>query len=217
MIASTTSRVTASPRTAASDCPSAALRLFITPTPSDCMTSENDPEDCWLVAEGICGMRAALAISVSSDVLRRDQARPHRSIRRSLAGPQQVECHRDQFTGLLDGLKIGLVGAVCFAHVGQFDEHIDVRQLDHAVFVGGRVARVVLNVEFARIVVDLGDLGPGRPDRTVELPGETDGLAAVRVGARRIAGRLRVGKVFRQDAHPGLLDVQAGRRDPGSD
>src|SRR5271157_2469054 len=55
---------------------------------------------------------------------------------------------------LLRDLKIGLIAAVRLAHVGQFDQHVDVRHLNHTVFVRRRIARVALELERRRIEAD---------------------------------------------------------------
>ena len=133
---------------------------------------------------------------------------------RSSLVPHQVDGHGDQLARLLDDLQIGLVGAVGLAHVGHFDQHVDVGHLDVALVVGGLVAGLELDREVAcRRGRSSATSTSEPPVGAVELGGEADGLAAIGIGAGRVAGRLGVGEVFRNDAQPLRLGAEAGGGD----
>ena len=117
-------------------------------------------------------------------------------------------------------MQIGLVGPVGFPHVGHLDQHVDVRDLDHALLVGGGITGIELGGEFAFVLgqpvdfhqrgadvaVELGDEGPVvAEDLLVSLGVEvaTTSFEVARVALRafknfgkRSAGRLNLGDCF---------------------
>jgi hypothetical protein len=156
-------------------------------------------------------MAAALAISVSPD-----QPGPKGAERPEILSiigqPSADRGHGYQFPGLLDGLKIGFVGPVGLAHVGQLNEHIDIGQLDHAIASAAGLPGSYSMVNSAGSTSILATFGTRGADRTVEFPGETDRLAAIGVGARRVAGRLGVGEVFGKNRASGFPEHSGRKR-----
>ena len=63
------------------------------------------------------------------------------------------------------------------------------------------------------VPVDALDLDQVGARRLVELGFEADDLARIGVGARRLARRLRVGQVLRDDAHALRLRLEPRGRD----
>ncbi len=114
---------------------------------------------------------------------------------------------------LLHDLEIGFIGAIGLAHVGHFEQQIDIGQLDVALVVRRRIARQMFGPEGRRIDADRLDRDEIFAAGAVERALESDGFARIRVGARGRAGRLRIGDIFRDDAQPRRLALEAGAGD----
>jgi len=112
--------------------------------------------------------------------------------------------------GLLGDLEIRLIAAICFPHIRQFRQHIDIGHLHHAAFVSGRIAGVVLELERRRVDADRFDVDHIGAERSVHLTLKGDSLTSVGVRARRGPGRLGVGDILRDDAKPRRLGLKPG-------
>src|ERR1700683_1450334 len=151
----------------------------------------------------------------------RPQASPQRRPARSFEHLQRRREHR---LGRLHGGHVGLVGLLLGDPVVHFRDPADVRQLDIALRVGFRVARVIDLLVGRRIGDDLGNLHAAR---LFGLAGLRQGpvealraglaqdhlLALVGLAVGRFGG-VRVGQVLGGHVHAHALGRQAAAGDP---
>src|SRR6185437_9421012 len=109
---------------------------------------------------------------------------------------QQADGLVHQIARLFGDLKIGFVAAVGLAQIGKLDKHVDVRQLDESLVVGGRVAGVLLDAVGRGIAADFPHPHQFDTGGAVERVLEGDGLARIGIAAGDAGRRLRVGDVL---------------------
>src|SRR5450631_4627527 len=102
----------------------------------------------------------------------------------SLSSFQDVDGALEHAAGGADHVDIGLVGTLGLAHVGHFQEWIDVGIFDIAVLVGGGMAGLVFQPEFGVVGARLAELDQLHVERAIDLGLKARHLAPVRLGAR---------------------------------
>src|SRR5690606_40245737 len=89
-------------------------------------------------------------------------------------------------------------------------EDVDVRQLDEAILIGGRMAWIVLNPVRRPVALDAVDTHEIGASDSVNLRFEADRLTRIGIGPGRSAGGLRVRQILRHHAQALRLHLQSG-------
>src|SRR5882724_796824 len=131
----------------------------------------------------------------------------------SFSGLEDVERALDHPARGADDVEIGLVRSLRLAHVGHFDQRIDVGIFDVAGRVRRRIARLMFDSECGLIGPDLAQRHHLRIQRAIEGGGKGRHLAAIGVAAGGRRRGIRVGDIFRDYPHPPRLCPQARGRD----